>query len=119
MARTAHIGQSSEVGAGSILLDSVVLTASASVGRGVVIMPNCTITHDDVVEDFVTLAAGVSLGGGVRICEEAYIGMNAAVRQGLTVGARAVVGMGAVVLTDVPADETWVGVPARRMEAQP
>lgn len=112
VARSARIGSTSDVGAGSILLDGVVVTADATLGRHTVVMPNCTITHDDVLEDFTTLAAGVSLGGSVRIREAAYIGMNASVRQRVTVGAAATVGMGAVVLTDVPDDQTWAGVPA-------
>ncbi|NED69169.1 acetyltransferase, partial [Streptomyces sp. SID10244] len=87
LAPSARIGESSTVGHGSIVLDNVVVTADAFLGRHVVVMPNCTITHDDVVEDFSTLAAGVTLGGAVRIHEAAYIGMNASVRQGLTVGA--------------------------------
>lgn len=115
-ARSARIGSTSDVGLGSILLDSVVVTADARIGRHVVVMPNSTITHDDVLEDFSTLAAGVSLGGSVRVREAAYIGMNASVRQGLTVGADATVGMGAVVLSDVPDEQTWVGVPARQVE---
>ncbi|WP_442923434.1 NeuD/PglB/VioB family sugar acetyltransferase [Microbacterium sp. KUDC0406] len=113
VARSARIGATSEVGPGSILLDSVVVTADAKIGRHVVVMPNSTITHDDVLEDFSTLAAGVSLGGSVRIREAAYIGMNASVRQGVAVGADATIGMGAAVLTDVPEHETWAGVPAR------
>ncbi|NDZ93628.1 acetyltransferase [Streptomyces sp. SID6673] len=113
LAPSARIGESSTVGHGSIVLDNVVVTADAFLGRHVVVMPNCTITHDDVVEDFSTLAAGVTLGGAVRIHEAAYIGMNASVRQGLTVGADAQVGMGTVVLENVPGKETWVGVPAR------
>jgi sugar O-acyltransferase (sialic acid O-acetyltransferase NeuD family) len=117
-ARSARIGTTSDVGAGSILLDGVVVTADARLGRHVVVMPHCTVTHDGVVEDFATLAAGVSLGGGVHIRKTAYIGMNASVRQGIVVGARATVGMGAVVLSDVPAGETWAGVPARRLEAR-
>ncbi|WP_354002759.1 hypothetical protein [Microbacterium elymi] len=115
VARSARLGSSSDVGVGSILLDSVVVTADAHIGRHVVIMPNSTITHDDVLEDFSTLAAGVALGGTVRIREAAYIGMNASVRQGLTVGAEATIGMGAAVTRDVPDQQTWAGVPAREM----
>lgn len=113
-ARGARIGASSDLGAGAILLDGVVVTADAVIGRHVVVMPNCTITHDDVLGDFSTLAAGVALGGGVRVGEAAYLGMNCSVRQHGQIGADATVGMGAVVLGDVPAAQTWVGVPARQ-----
>ncbi len=101
------------VGAGSIALDGVVLTADASVGEHVVMMPQVTLTHGCTVADFATLCAGVSLGGDVHVGEAAYIGMNASVRQGVHIGADATVGMGSVVLHDVPPGETWVGVPAR------
>ncbi|GAA1954066.1 acetyltransferase [Microbacterium deminutum] len=115
VARSARIGATSDVGVGTIVLDGTVVTADAAIGRHVVIMPNCTITHDDVLEDFSTLAAGVSLGGAVRIRESAYIGMNASVRQGLTIGMESTIGMGAVVLQDVPEEQTWAGVPAREL----
>ncbi|MDT0142247.1 NeuD/PglB/VioB family sugar acetyltransferase [Microbacterium sp. PRC9] len=115
VAGSVRMGPSSHILPGTILLDGVVVTADVAIGRHVVVMPNCTITHDDVVEDFATLAAGVSLGGSVRVGEAAYIGMNASVRQGLRVGVAATVGMGAVVLDDVPDEETWAGVPAREI----
>lgn len=115
VARSARIGRSSTVGVGSILLDGVAVTADARVGRHVVVMPNAIITHDDALEDCATLAAGVALGGSVRVGEAAYIGMNASVRQGISIGAHATVGMGAVVLEDVPPHQTWAGVPARRL----
>ncbi|GAA3924470.1 acetyltransferase [Microbacterium invictum] len=115
VARSAQIGRTSEVGLGSIVLDGVVVTADAVIADHTVLMPNCTITHDDVIEDFATLAAGVCLGGGVRVGEAAYLGMNAAVRQGVVIGAGATVGMGAAVLHDVPAGDTWAGVPARAL----
>jgi sugar O-acyltransferase (sialic acid O-acetyltransferase NeuD family) len=118
VARSARIGSTSDVGPGSILLDGVVVTADASIGSHVVVMPNCVITHDDVLDDFSTLAAGVVLGGSVRVRKAAYLGMYAAVRQGLTVGKSATVGMGAVVLADVPEGQTWAGVPARRLGAE-
>lgn len=115
VAPSARIGTTSRLGRGCVVLDGVVVTADARIGDHVVIMPNCTITHDDELEDFVTLAAGVSLAGGVTLRRGAYIGTNASVRQGAEVGRASTVGMGSVVLTDVPQDEIWAGVPARRL----
>lgn len=109
---SVDVPPSCTVGAGSVLLAGCVLTASARVGEHVVCMPHVTITHDDVVEDFVTMAAGVALGGRVRVRRGAYLGMGASVREGLTVGSGATIGMGAVVLAEVPAGQTWAGVPA-------
>ena len=103
------------VGAGSVLLAGVVLTADVTVGEHVVVMPHVTLTHDDVVEDYATLCAGVTLGGSVRVGEGAYLGMNASVRENLQVGAGGLLGMGSVLLRDLPALEAWAGCPARRM----
>lgn len=108
-----RIPSSCAVGAGSVLSAGCVLTADVSVGRHVVAMPRVVLTHDDVVADFATLCAGVVLGGSVEVAERAYVGMNASVRERVRIGAGAVVGMGSVVLTDIPDGRTWWGVPAR------
>ena len=104
------------VGAGTILLAQTVLTADVQIGRHVVVMPHVTLTHDDVVEDFATLCAGVTLGGDVTVGLAAYVGMNASVRERTVIGPEATVGMGAVVLTDVPGGDVWAGVPARSLK---
>lgn len=114
-----HVPSSCVVGAGSIVSAGCVLTAAVSLGRHVVVMPNVVCTHDDVVDDFATLCAGVALGGSVRVGTRAYVGMNAGVRERVTVGADAVVGMGSVVLTDVPNGQTWFGIPARERVGAP
>ncbi|UUL76829.1 acetyltransferase [Pseudarthrobacter sp. Fe7] len=103
-------------GRGGILLRNVTLTASVSLGSHVVAMPSVTFMHDDDVADFATFGAGVSLGGAVRIGRGASLGMNSSVRDSTSVGAYATVGMGAAVLGNVPAGQTWVGVPARQAD---
>lgn len=101
------------IGPGTVLLAQTVLTAAVTVGSHVAIMPHVVLTHDDVIADFATIASGVCLGGGVRVGRCAYIGAGALVRENRSVGSGALVGMGAIVTRDIPADEVWMGVPAR------
>jgi acetyltransferase-like isoleucine patch superfamily enzyme len=46
------------------------------------------------------------------------VGAGAVVLPGVTIGEGATVGAGAVVTDDVPAGQVWLGVPARKMEAE-
>jgi sugar O-acyltransferase (sialic acid O-acetyltransferase NeuD family) len=110
---SASVGAGCTVGPGSVLLAQTVLTADVAVGAHVAVMPQVVLTHDDVIEDFVTIASGVRVSGGVRVGSGAYLGTGALIRETLRVGARSIVGMGSVVLRDVPAGEVWAGNPAR------
>lgn len=110
---TASVGPDSLVGPGSVLLAHTVLTATVNVGAHVAVMPHVVLTHDDVVEDFATIASGVRLGGGVLVRQGAYVGAGALVRESVRIGEASLVGMGSVVLRDIPPRQVWAGNPAR------
>lgn len=105
-----------------------VVDAGATVGNNVRIHCNCYISQNVVIEDEVYLAPGVnilndrypprtdpkdwespilrrgcSIGGGVTI------------GPGVEIGEGALIGAGAVVIRDVPPNQVWAGVPAKRI----
>ena len=66
-----------------------------------------------VLGEHVHVAPGAMLGGGVRVGPLAHIGLCATVRDHVNIGPGATLGMGAVVVRDVAAGVTVMGVPAR------
>jgi acetyltransferase-like isoleucine patch superfamily enzyme len=50
-----------------------------------------------------------------RIDDGVWIGANAVVLRGVRIGARSVIAAGAIVTKDVPPQELWGGVPAKRL----
>ena len=69
--------------------------------------------HDAVLEDFVTIAPRAVILGRVKVNECVYIGANSTILPDLEIGKNSIVGAGAVVTKNVPADTIAMGVPAR------
>ena len=65
------------------------------------------------------LNPGAHVSGEVSLGESVVVGSGAVVREGCTVGDGTVIGAGAVVVTDLPADSTAVGVPAKVIDGSP
>ena len=116
---SAEVSRDSVVGPGSVLFAQTVLTAAVRVGAHVAVMPQVVLTHDVEVGDFVTFASGVRLGGGVQLGRGAYLGAGSMLREQVSIGDWSLVGLGAVVLSDVPRGEVWVGSPAHRLRSTP
>ena len=87
----------------------VYLWAGTRIGDDVFIGPNATFTNDVFPRSKYYPAQFT----GVVIEEGASIGANATLLPGVTIGKRAMVGAGAVVTKDVPAETVVVGNPAR------
>lgn len=80
--------------------------------NGIVIHPDAVIGMNCLIFQQVTIGTG-SRPGVPRIGHHVEIGAGAKILGGISVGDGARIGANAVVVQDVPADATAVGVPAR------
>jgi len=106
-ASSVHIGEGSIICAGNIL------TVNITIGNHVIINLDCTVGHDCMIEDFVTISPGCHLSGFTTIRHQAYLGTGAVTVENHEIGAQSVIGAGAVVVKDIPANVTAVGIPAK------
>lgn len=82
------------------------------VGQGTLVLTGAYIGHDVQTGEFCEIAPRAVLLGHVTLGEYVKIGAGAVVLPGVTIGTKARVGANAVVTRDIPAGETWAGVPA-------
>ncbi len=101
------------LGRGVVVCPGAVLSADIDVGEFAMINLNCTIGHDARLGPWTSLSAQCDITGHVRVADRVFLGSRATIIPGKTVGSRSTVGAGAVVVTDVPAAVTVVGIPAR------
>jgi UDP-3-O-[3-hydroxymyristoyl] glucosamine N-acyltransferase len=80
---------------------------------GVIIGPLTGIAHNVVIDRNVLITQAVTIAGSVKIGEGSIIWGNASVRDGLVIGSKSVIGMGSVVVKNVPNNVVVIGNPAK------
>jgi len=115
---SAFVSRTAQLGAGCVIYPNCFIGMNARLADRVFSLAGSIINHDVVLEDRVSLCSGVTLAGHVHVEPDAYLGQACTVRQFLRVGASSLIGMGAVVVADVPPHSVMAGNPARRVRAR-
>ena len=106
-----HIGSDVTIGKGTLIEGGAYIPDLTRIGQNYFIGPNVTVTNDPFPP--IRRSTGTRAWVPVDIGDDAIIGAGASLRAGITVGTRAVIGMGAVVIADVPEETVVAGNPAR------
>jgi sugar O-acyltransferase (sialic acid O-acetyltransferase NeuD family) len=108
----AVVSSSAQIGTGTVVLPAAVINADAVIGSAVIVNTAAVVEHDCIIGDGAHISPGAVLGGGVAVGAGSWIGAGAVVIEGVAVGENVIVGAGAVVLRNVPDGLKVVGVPA-------
>ncbi|EGQ9138351.1 hypothetical protein GHY86_25020 [Vibrio alginolyticus] len=73
------------------------------------------ITHDGATWVFRDLYPNVTKFSPILVKKRAFIGANSTILPGVSIGERSIVAAGSVVTRDIPDQEVWGGVPARKI----
>lgn len=90
------------------------------IGNHVRITTGCKfITHDGGVWVLRKLYKNeeIDLFGKIEIGDNVHIGMNTIIMPGVTIGNNVVIGCGAIVTKNIPDNEVWCGIPAKRIKS--
>ena len=91
------------------------MSTNVHIGDFVFLNMESMICHDGIVGDFSTLAPRATMAGNVKVGAGCYLGISSTCIQGIELGDGVTVGGGAMVVKDIPAGLTVVGVPAKPM----
>ncbi len=110
---TAVIARNVRLGYGVVLMPGVVISPAAVIGNHTQLYANSFVGHNTTVGSHCLIANNASIGAFVSVEDGVHVGSNSSIIERVTLGEWSVVGLGAVVVQDVPSFTTVVGNPAK------
>ena len=113
---TAVISPSASIGAGTVVMANAVVNAEAVIGAHCIVNTAAVVEHENVLADFVHISPNAALGGNVHVGECTHVGIGASVKNNVSICGGCTIGAGAAVVKDIDAAGIYVGVPARELK---
>ncbi len=110
----AVISTSAHVQNGTVVMPGAVINADAHVGRGCIINTCASVDHECVIGEFSHVSVGAHLAGNVKTGPQVLIAAGATVINNVSICTGTIIAAGAVVVGDVLEQGTYMGIPAKR-----
>lgn len=102
-----------KIGHGVLFAPLSQLSPDTTVSNNCILLPNSFLGHNSFMDEYSSIATNSVVGAHVHIGKGVHVGSNATIRETVKIGDYSFIGMGAVVLNDVPDYAVVVGNPAK------
>lgn len=109
----ASVSIFAKIGYNVLIMENVVIKATAIIGNHVCILPSTVIHHDSKIGDYSLVGANVTIAGYTTIGSQCYIGSGSSIINNITIGDKTIVGIGSNVIRSFESKSKLIGNPAR------
>lgn len=92
------------------------ISVNTFIGENTLIQPMSVVGHDTHVGKNTVVSIFSFLAGHCNLGDQCYLAMSVPVKEGTTIGSDSIVGIGSVVVRDIPPNSIALGNPARVMK---
>jgi sugar O-acyltransferase (sialic acid O-acetyltransferase NeuD family) len=107
------ISKSAKIGSGNVLMPGVIVNSEAEIHDHCMICTNSSLEHNCIMENFSSISAGVTTGGYVHINQYSAVALGVTIFDRVSIGSNVVIGSGSLVTKDIENDVLAYGVPAK------
>lgn len=112
---SAIISDSASIGNGTVVMQGVIIQAETVIGKHCIINSGASVDHECVIGNFCHISPHATLCGNVSIGEGTWIGAGAIIIPGIKIGSWCTIGAGSVVINDISDNMTVVGNPCNKV----
>lgn len=113
---SCYIDNSCKIGKGVFMLPGCTLDRNVIVGDNTLLNTACTIAHDTEIGSHCFLSPRVAIAGFVHVDELCVLGINCTIIDNITITSHTQIGGGAVVVASISDPGLYVGVPAKKIK---
>ena len=115
ISKNSNIAANVKIGKGSIIVAGSTVNFGTKIGNHCIINTNCSIDHENIIENFSNCSPGTVSAGNVIIQEGAFIGIGTSIKQSIIIGKKVIVGGHSYVNKNCSPNAIYYGVPIKKI----